>query len=222
MTIICLCASEVLSRIIQRIYCRQKTPAIICTRSNNRLHILAAADTSTGSLLANKEILKHNIDMILPVSKEKRQKKAFIAAPFSSRFNPSIGITDDALKRTLKSIILRVKMKGYGVESSHVREDWGKKVMHPSKFVPLDYQSIEECDFFLAYIDDCHPTGLYIELGWASMLRKKILILLKDGVPYSPMLDGLSNIKKSNTKIFKFNDSERLLHNLNKVLDTAL
>lgn len=163
--------------------------------------------------------------MIFLVSKEKSQKKAFVAAPFSSRFNFSTGKSDNALKKTLESIILALKMKGYEVKNSHVREDWGKKLMQPSEFVPLDYQWIEECNFFLAYIDDYRPLGLYIELGWASMLRKKILILLKDDVPYSPMLEGLSyipNMPKSNIKIFKFNDTDRLLQDLNKAFETAI
>jgi nucleoside 2-deoxyribosyltransferase len=153
------------------------------------------------------------------VSEEENKKIAFIAAPFSTRFNPSNGIYDSDLRRTLETIISVLRLKGYLVRSSHIREHWGNKIMHPSEFVPLDYKSIKESDILLAYIDDC-STGLYIELGWASSLGKNILILLKADIQYSPMLRGLHNICK--TEIFTFRDTKALLQDLDKVIDRAL
>jgi hypothetical protein len=167
----------------------------------------------------NKEILYHRVRTRIGLSKERNEKIAFVAAPFTTRFYPKNGVYDNDLKRTLERIIEALKMKGYQIRSSHIREDWGNNIMKPPEFVPKDHESIKESDVVLAYIDDC-STGLYIELGWASNLRKKIIILLKADVRYSPMLDGLHNLCK--THIFKFQTSEELFLKLDKELDKAL
>jgi nucleoside 2-deoxyribosyltransferase len=153
------------------------------------------------------------------LSKQSNQKIAFIAAPFTTRFDPRNGVFDNDLKRTLERIMKALRMKGYQVKSSHIREDWGNNIMKPPDFVPRDHESIEESDIVLAYIDDC-STGLYIELGWASNLKKNIIILLKADVRHSPMLHGLHNICK--THIFEFQNTEELLLELDKQLDRAL
>ncbi len=108
-------------------------------------------------------------------------------------------------------------MKGYLITSFHIIEDWGNKIMNPSEFVPSAYNWIKQSDIFLVYIDD-YSTGLYIELGWASMLKKDILILLKADARYSPFLLGLHKICK--TTIFKFQNDEELFLKLDQMLDS--
>jgi hypothetical protein len=41
-----------------------------------------------------------------------------------------------------------LRLKAYLVRSSHIREDCGENIMHPSEIVPLDYKSIKESDIF--------------------------------------------------------------------------
>ena len=139
----------------------------------------------------------------------------FLAAPYSNRFDPTKNVKDVGLKNTLKRIIEILEQNGYKVLSAHVREDWGKKLMKPNVFVPLDYRWIKESDLVIAYVDGT-SSGLYIEIGWASYLHKDILILYKKGTHFSPMIYGL----KSMTKVWllSFKDNKHLIERLKRRL----
>jgi len=102
--------------------------------------------------------------------------------------------------------------KGHDVISAHVREDWGQNLMPPEEFTPLDLNLIKECDLVIAYVD-YQPSGVYVELGWASALKKKIIVLAEKPVSQlSPLVQGLSRITE--TVIISFEDEDELLTQL--------
>jgi nucleoside 2-deoxyribosyltransferase len=148
----------------------------------------------------------------------------FLAAPISCRFDPTTDTEDVALKNTLVSILEILKKYGYKIRSAHVREDWGKKLMEPRVFVALDYRWIKESDLIIAYVDGT-SSGLYVEIGWASLLSKDILILHKEGTHFSPMILGLESIDDSictRVQILSFKDGKDLTEKLEPVLKNRL
>jgi nucleoside 2-deoxyribosyltransferase len=143
----------------------------------------------------------------------------FLAAPYSNRFDPATDRKDTDLKITLENILNILKSNGYEIRSAHIREDWGNKLMKPADFVPVDYKWIKESDLVIAYVDGT-SSGLYIELGWASVLGKNIIILHKEGTHFSPMLSGLNTI--TNVEIVPFNNNKVLADRLEYVLKNIL
>jgi nucleoside 2-deoxyribosyltransferase len=142
--------------------------------------------------------------------------KIFLAAPLTSAYRKDTGRFDPKIKRILQRIIKLLKENGHEVISAHEREKWGRDLMSPSEFTPLDMKLIKECDLVIAYIND-KPSGVYIEIGWASALNKKIIILTTQSISeLSPLVQGLSQI--TDTTIINFKNENELLEKLTKVL----
>jgi nucleoside 2-deoxyribosyltransferase len=146
-----------------------------------------------------------------------KKKVAFLAAPFSQKFNRAEGVNDISLRRTLEAILRLLKDNEYEVRSAHLREDWGNNPMSPSVFVPLDYEWIGESDLFIAYVDNT-SSGLFIEIGWASALRKNIVILSQQGISLSPMIYGLGEMTRTRTEILSFIGEKDLIEKLKTFL----
>ena len=72
------------------------------------------------------------------------KKKAFLGAPFADYVNPDTGRVYDDKQVMLTRLIDYLEEKGYIVENSHVREDWGTAWMPPEVCTPLDYEQIKE------------------------------------------------------------------------------
>jgi nucleoside 2-deoxyribosyltransferase len=138
---------------------------------------------------------------------------AFLAAPYSSKFDPMTNRQDVELRKTLENILEILKNNGYEVRSAHVREDWGSKLMKPDDFVPIDFKWVNESDLVIAYIDGT-SSALYTEIGWASVSNKTILILHKEGTYLSPLVKGLNSIPGASVEILTFKDDKGLNENL--------
>ncbi len=124
------------------------------------------------------------------------QNKAFIGAPFSLWINTKTGELFKAKKAMVNSLISCLDNKGFLVDNSHLREDWGKAWMSPENCTPLDYKHIKDADLFIAIPGDPPSGGVHIELGWASALNKRIIILLEEGLNYSNLVLGLHKVAK--------------------------
>jgi nucleoside 2-deoxyribosyltransferase len=144
--------------------------------------------------------------------------KIFLSAPFSSVYNEQKGIVDPKFRERLQKIITLIKKKNHDILSSHLRENWGKNRMHPSEFTLLDIKEIKSCDLVIAYLNS-QPSGVYMELGWASAFKKKIIIITEQPLSQlTPLIGGLNRITE--TIIIKFKDENELLRKLDSVLQT--
>lgn len=134
--------------------------------------------------------------------------KIFLAAPFTGFCKKETGTFDPKVRRVLQRVIKLLTGMGHNVVSAHVRENWGRNLMPPSKLTPLDMKLIEECDLVIAYISDM-PSGVYVEIGWASAFKKKIVILTDQPVSkLSPLIQGLHNV--TDTRIITFKNENEL------------
>lgn len=143
--------------------------------------------------------------------------KIFLAAPFTSFYKKETGIFDPKVRRVLQRIIKKLTEMGHNVISAHMREKWGRNLMPPSKLTPLDMKLIEECDLVIAYISDV-PSGVYVEIGWASAFKKRIIILTDQPLSeLSPLIQGLHNV--TDTSIITFENENELLAKLTIYLE---
>ena len=143
--------------------------------------------------------------------------KVFLAAPFTSFLQKKKGTVDTGFRNKLQKIIDLISQSGHTVLSSHLRENWGKDLMPPQEAAPLDLNLIKECDLVIAYLNS-QPSGVFVELGWASALKKKIVILTEIPVTeLSPLVQGLPSI--SDVTFLFFRNENELLKELQTVLD---
>jgi len=142
--------------------------------------------------------------------------RIFLAAPFSSVYRKRTGKIDSKFRERLETIIKLITEKGHNVISAHVRENWGQNLMSPDEFTPLDLNLIKECNLVVAYLGH-QPSGVYVELGWASALQKRIIVLAEHPISQlSPLVQGLSRITE--TTIISFRDENELVTKLATLL----
>ncbi|MCK4664571.1 MAG: hypothetical protein KAT68_17005 [Bacteroidales bacterium] len=144
------------------------------------------------------------------------RKKAFLGAPFADYINPDTGRLFDDKKLMLTKLINYFEKKGYVVENSHIREDWGTAWMHPEVCTPLDYEQIKKADVFVAIPGNPPSVGVHIELGWASALDTRVILLLEQGKKYSNLVLGLGKVGR--VDYVYYNTLDECLEKMSKLL----
>ncbi|MCL6449896.1 MAG: nucleoside 2-deoxyribosyltransferase [Acetobacteraceae bacterium] len=81
---------------------------------------------------------------------------------------------------------------GCTVFLAHEREEWGANLMVPEVCTLLDLEEMGRADVVVAVPGQ--SGGVHMELGWASVLRKPIILLLDPKQRYSPLVLGLSSV----------------------------
>lgn len=143
--------------------------------------------------------------------------KIFVGAPFSNYLNG--GSFDPALEKAIRSIINLLREKAFSVRSAHLREEFGRFLATPDVCTAFDWREVKECNIFLAIPGNPPSGGVHIELGWASSLKKKIVLCLEKGANYSPLVWGLVHL--SDAKIVYFSDYQDLLLQLQTMFENG-
>lgn len=120
--------------------------------------------------------------------------KIFLAAPFKGLIDPKTGAFCPHMRNHLESICSYLTQQGYEVYNSHRREDWGKAFMSPEECTYTDFNDIINSKFFLAFPGSPPSPGTHIELGWASALKKPMLLFLEKNKDYAYLVKGLHTI----------------------------
>jgi nucleoside 2-deoxyribosyltransferase len=142
-------------------------------------------------------------------------KRIFVGAPFHGYINPNTGILLNDKRSMLEHIIKCCENKGHTVTNSHVREKWGESWMPPEKCTPLDYNEVQNADIFVAVPGNPPSGGVHVELGWASALKKRIIIFLEKGKKYSNLVTGLKEVAEVDyIEYTNFEEAIKSLHRL--------
>ena len=121
-------------------------------------------------------------------------KKIFLAGPFKALVNKDTQIMSDEHIGPFSAIINHFEDKGWSVHCAHKREKWGREFMTPAECTTIDYEEISKCDYFVAFPGVPASPGTHIELGWASAMKKRIILLLEEGQEYAYLVQGLDEI----------------------------
>jgi nucleoside 2-deoxyribosyltransferase len=146
--------------------------------------------------------------------------KIFLAAPFHNYMNYELGIMCQDKLDEIKALLQYLRSKDYEVVNAHEREDWGKNWYPPDISTPLDFYSIESSDIVIAILGNPPSGGVQIELGWASALKKRIIICIDEEYTYSSLVLGLWKI--TSVEFIKYEKFEQIMNKLECVLDTYL
>ena len=122
--------------------------------------------------------------------------KVFLAAPFTAYMNPETEKMHEDKIHDIKKLLDLLQSRGHSVCNAHKREHWGEMWMAPETCTSLDYDEIRDSDMVIAIPGNPPSGGVHVELGWASSLGKRIVILLRTGKTYSNLVMGLGTLGK--------------------------
>jgi nucleoside 2-deoxyribosyltransferase len=134
--------------------------------------------------------------------------KVFLAAPFSNKYNKQKKEFDASCKYLIMCIIELLEKEGFEVFSSHVLEEWGNKLAPPDEYLPRDIEELKKSDIMIALIDENTP-GVYVELGWGYLFRKRMIVLTKADMNIPEFIGGILEVNK--VDLIYFNSNSDLL-----------
>ncbi len=121
-------------------------------------------------------------------------KNIFLGGPFKGYIDPNTNLMKEKYKKIFMDLINFFETRGYEVHNAHKRELWGEFFWEPEDCTKLDYEEICKADVFIAFPGAPASPGTHIEIGWASALGKKIILLLEEEKYYAHLVKGLHTI----------------------------
>jgi|GEM_PF-1655524 len=130
-----------------------------------------------------------------------KQKTVFVGGPIQYALNEK-GIFDASLKDQISFVLDILSNFNYRIFSAHMEEQFGEIDMAgKSAFIcQRDFNWMKQCDVFVCILPSMkngvpyRSDGICVELGWASSLGKKTIILKNMNNGYSHLIAGLSAI----------------------------
>ncbi len=122
-------------------------------------------------------------------------KKIFIACPISKHFEKNK--MDEDYQIFIKELYNYIKKRYENVFLALEREKYGQEKMSGEVCTPLDYKEMKDTDILIAIPED--SMGVAVEIGWASALRKNIILILDKKYKASPLvknIDTVTNCKR--------------------------
>lgn len=136
--------------------------------------------------------------------------KVFLAGPFKNK------IKDGKIEEGYKELLLNIKRVlndlGYDVHLALERECWGAEFWTDEECTKRDYQEIKESDAVIALFDETFSGGVHVELGWASEMKKKIIIITNKKDNLCSLIKGMGTISKCN--FIEFDNIEEIFQKL--------
>ncbi len=152
-----------------------------------------------------------------------RKTKVFLAAPFQNVMNSAEKKMNNEDVTSLSRLIQFLEKNGCEVHNAHLREKWGEEWMHPDVCTKIDYDEISKADILIAFPGKYPSGGVHIELGWASALGKRIILLLEKSNGYSNLVIGLKKV--ANVEYIYYSNEaeyyEKLIELLHKPTNTC-
>lgn len=127
-----------------------------------------------------------------PVSVKNDTFRVFLACPITALLHPEKGNLPSTYERYIRDLHQLCLAASDSVFLALEREAWGANLMTANVCTPLDYKEMLACDAVVAYPGA--SSGVAVELGWASALRKPIILILDEGAAYTPMITGLNTL----------------------------
>lgn len=117
-------------------------------------------------------------------------EKIFIACPISKYINNNEFVNDE-FKIFIEDLYDICQKYANKVFLALRREEYGKKLMKDI-CTELDFEEMKTTNMVVAIPEDSKGTA--VELGWASFMKIKILLILDCNQRYTPLISGLKDI----------------------------
>ena len=116
--------------------------------------------------------------------------KIFIACPISKYLTEN-GI-DNEFEKFIREIYAHCKTMCSNVFIALEREEFGKKKMYGEKCTVPDFIEMQDTDVLIAFPED--SMGVSVEIGWASVLKKEIVVFIDKKYKQSELVKAINSI----------------------------
>jgi nucleoside 2-deoxyribosyltransferase len=121
----------------------------------------------------------------------------FVCGPFTEAMNGK-GL-DQGLRRFLELVHETLQGGGFEVTSAHRYERWGQDDPPPALIAKRDLEWMRECATSVMVLGTpSQPTwrtdGTFVELGWATALKRPIVVVGNLDAYRSPLVRGLPSV----------------------------
>lgn len=130
--------------------------------------------------------------------------KVFLAIPYSQLCDEDKYEIKNEYRQFFSKLIFLLKKINCDYFLAHERENWGKQYSSAEESTMIDFETIKNVDLVCAIPGIPNSGGVHVEIGWASANKKKILVYLKNGGIYSPMITGIHTV--TDAKYFYYDD----------------
>jgi hydroxymethylcytosylglucuronate/cytosylglucuronate synthase len=132
-------------------------------------------------------------------------RKVYVGGPFQAVLDGDRLRIDARYQALYEELIDAFEQRGWQVFNAHRREAWGGQMLDAPTSTRTDFTDIADCDLFVA-TPGARPAspGTHIEIGWASALGKRIVLLLQAGESYAALVNGLPTVADVTFVPFRF------------------
>lgn len=138
-----------------------------------------------------------------------KYNKIFIACPIS-KYLTDCGINND-FEIFIKEIYLLCQNYSKKVFLALEREEYGKNKMYGADCTIADFNEMKDTDLLIAFPED--SMGVSVEIGWASMQKKEILLFIDSKYKQSELVKSINSITKG--KRININTTKGYKDNIN-------
>lgn len=152
--------------------------------------------------------------------------KIFISCPFTGICNEEKYEVKNEYKDFFNKLIKAIEERNCEYYLAIKRENWGIDHKGPEECTKSDFEGVKNSDILIVIPGNKKSRGIsggvHVELGWASVLKKKMHILIEDNFEYSPVLMGLNIL--TTTKYHKCNNflDDIMLDKIVEIIDEEL
>jgi nucleoside 2-deoxyribosyltransferase len=124
----------------------------------------------------------------------RRTVRVFLAAPSLRLTGPADGVFSLALRGRINAGREALLDAGVSVFSTHHDDVWATRGVGIGMRVPSAFRAMQSADLAIAYVGSPLSAGVGMELGWATALRKPVVLLVDKAVAHSPMISTLEEV----------------------------
>ncbi|MEF3113421.1 nucleoside 2-deoxyribosyltransferase [Streptomyces chrestomyceticus] len=147
-------------------------------------------------------------------------REVFVGGPFLQLVDPKTGLMSDSDRLKFHRLIEHFEQRGATVYNAHRREAWGAEFLTATEATKRDYLEISRSDLFIAFPGVPASAGTHVEIGWASALRKPMVLMLEKEQKHTFLVTGLEN--QANVEFIWFADPAEIYAHLDTAVDRVL
>ena len=133
-----------------------------------------------------------------------KKNSYFLAFPFSMFCEEDSDLLIPEAKKFFEELTDYFKDNNIFYYSAQEREAWGENYHTEEESTKFDYEAMKKCESIFCVPGNPYSGGTHIELGWASVLKKNIILLLEKNTYYSPLVTGISCM--TNVNVYYYED----------------
>jgi hypothetical protein len=120
--------------------------------------------------------------------------RAFLAAPSVRLTGPADGVLPLRMRERIAALRVALLDSGVMVYSAHQDQEWVSRDQPPGPRLPSPFRAMQSADIVFAYIGSPLSAAVGIELGWATALRKPIVLIVDRVQEYNRLIEEMESV----------------------------